>query len=349
MDRRVCTSVSAHALVIVGTLASPGAALAQSVLHDNGPIITNPTGGTGSIDGLPISNSDQFNIPGSTFNFSTTGIGATVPVGVAVAENFVVPESAGQGWDLDTLTVFAFQSGQTSPSVTSIEVNLWTAAPFSADSPETPPDPLPTPVLESPLVLDPADLGGGVFVCHRQSISSTTTVRPVYAYTVSLDGLPNNARLAPGEYWIQWSFTGAASPSQNVFTPLVSPRDAVTGHNARLLNSIDGSSAGPRVWFEGREGYVAGVTEGRAYELPFILKGEVLGAGGSCLADVDDGSSTGTPDDAVTIDDLLYYLTIFASGDIAADVDNGTGTATQDGAVTIDDLLYYIQRFQAGC
>ncbi len=69
----------------------------------------------------------------------------------------------------------------------------------------------------------------------------------------------------------------------------------------------------------------------------------------SCLADVDDGSSTGTPDDAVTIDDLLYYLTIFASGDIAADVDNGTGTATQDGAVTIDDLLYFIQRFQAGC
>ncbi|MGD9790478.1 MAG: choice-of-anchor tandem repeat NxxGxxAF-containing protein [Phycisphaerales bacterium] len=68
-----------------------------------------------------------------------------------------------------------------------------------------------------------------------------------------------------------------------------------------------------------------------------------------CIADVDDGTGSGTPDAAVTIDDLLYYLTIFATGDIAADVDNGTGTATQDGAVTIDDLLYYIQRFQAGC
>jgi hypothetical protein len=27
------------------------------------------------------------------------------------------------------------------------------------------------------------------------------------------------------------------------------------------------------VWFEGREGYVAGVQEGRAYELPFMLEG----------------------------------------------------------------------------
>lgn len=349
MDLRVCACVSTRALIVAGMLAASGVARAQSLLHDNGPIITNPTGGTGSIAGLPISNSDQFNIPGQTFNFSTTGIGATVPVGVAVAENFVVPESAGLGWDLDTLTVFAFQTGQTSPTITSIEVNLWPAAPYSADSPDSPPDPLPRPVLESPLGLDPADLGGGVFVCHRQGISSTTTVRPVFAYTVSLDGLPNNGRLAPGEYWIQWSFTGASSPSQNVYTPLVSPRDAVTGHNARLLNSIDGSSAGPRVWFEGREGYVAGVSDGRAYELPFILKGAILDSGSTCLADVDDGSSTGTPDDAVTIDDLLYYLTIFATGDIVADVDNGTGTATQDGAVTIDDLLYYFQRFQAGC
>ncbi|MGD9789777.1 MAG: GC-type dockerin domain-anchored protein [Phycisphaerales bacterium] len=68
-----------------------------------------------------------------------------------------------------------------------------------------------------------------------------------------------------------------------------------------------------------------------------------------CIADVDDGSATGTPDGAVTIDDLLYYLGVFQQGDVAADVDDGSGTATPDGAVTIDDLLYYLARFQAGC
>ncbi|QQS08954.1 MAG: hypothetical protein IPK69_13415 [Phycisphaerales bacterium] len=68
-----------------------------------------------------------------------------------------------------------------------------------------------------------------------------------------------------------------------------------------------------------------------------------------CPADVDDGSGTGTPDGGITIDDLLYYLSIFNAGAIGADVDNGTGTGTPDGGVTIDDLLYYLTRFNAGC
>lgn len=245
-----------------------------ALLHSNGPIVTNPTGGTGSIAGLPISNADVFNVPGSTFNFSTTGVGATVLANTAVAENFTVP--AG-GWDLDSLTVYAFQTSQTAPSVTHVHVNLWTAAPYSAGSPGAPPV-LPLPVLAADLVL-PA--GPGTFVAHRQSATSTSTVRPVFAYSVPLDALPALGVLAPGEYWIQWSFVGATSPSQNVFTPLVSPRTSVTGHNARLLNSIDGSANGPRVWFEGREGFVDGVTEGRAYELPFELNGSAVPAPGA--------------------------------------------------------------------
>ncbi len=68
-----------------------------------------------------------------------------------------------------------------------------------------------------------------------------------------------------------------------------------------------------------------------------------------CVADVDDGSGTGSPDNGVTIDDLLYYLGQFEAGDAAADVDDGSGTGTPDGGVTIDDLIYYLTRFEAGC
>jgi hypothetical protein len=68
-----------------------------------------------------------------------------------------------------------------------------------------------------------------------------------------------------------------------------------------------------------------------------------------CVADFDDGSGTGTPDGGVTIDDLLYYLTLFEAGDVDADVDDGSGTNTPDGGVTIDDLLYFLVRFEAGC
>lgn len=68
-----------------------------------------------------------------------------------------------------------------------------------------------------------------------------------------------------------------------------------------------------------------------------------------CVADIDDGTSTGTPDGGVTIDDLFYYLSLFEAGSICADFDNGTFTGTQDQGVTIDDLLYYILRFGDGC
>jgi hypothetical protein len=69
----------------------------------------------------------------------------------------------------------------------------------------------------------------------------------------------------------------------------------------------------------------------------------------SCIADVDDGTFTGTPDGGVTIDDLLYYLSIFEQGTPEADVDDGSFTGTRDGGVTIDDLLYYLFRFESGC
>lgn len=68
-----------------------------------------------------------------------------------------------------------------------------------------------------------------------------------------------------------------------------------------------------------------------------------------CIADTDNGTGSGTPDGGVTIDDLLYYLSIFEGGSAAADVDDGTGTGIHDGGVTIDDLLYYLVRFEAGC
>jgi hypothetical protein len=68
-----------------------------------------------------------------------------------------------------------------------------------------------------------------------------------------------------------------------------------------------------------------------------------------CIADLDDGSGTGTPDAGVTVDDLLYFLHTFEQGSLAADVDDGSGTGTPDAGVTIDDLHYFILRFAQGC
>ncbi len=69
-----------------------------------------------------------------------------------------------------------------------------------------------------------------------------------------------------------------------------------------------------------------------------------------CTADIDDGSNTGTPDGGVTIEDLTYYIDLFAAGDPAADVDDDANEPPlPDGGVTIEDLLYFLTRFEAGC
>lgn len=68
-----------------------------------------------------------------------------------------------------------------------------------------------------------------------------------------------------------------------------------------------------------------------------------------CVADLDDGSFAGVPDGGVTVDDLIYYLEIFAQGLPGADVDDGSGTGRVDCGVTVDDLLFFLLRYEAGC
>ena len=68
-----------------------------------------------------------------------------------------------------------------------------------------------------------------------------------------------------------------------------------------------------------------------------------------CVADLDDGTGTGTPGGGVDINDLLYFLRVFEAGTAAADLDNGSMNGVPDGGVDISDLLFFLVRFQIGC
>ncbi len=300
------------------------------ILHDNGGFITNPTGGTGSILGLPISQADSFTVPGQTFLFSTTGVAATVATTTAAADDFTVPD--GVTWTPQSITLYAFQTSQTTATITSVRVNLWTAPPFSEGSPDPRPSPLPLPLLATPIVVPVT----GTFVAHRESTSSTSTVRPVFAYTVPLDGLMSaiGHPLQPGTYWIQWAFEGALSPSSNVFMPLVTPRTLVTGHNARLYNSLTGTGTA-RDWFEGREGFVAGQADGRAYELPFILAGTSAPIAPPCPADFNGAGG-------LTVQDIFDFLAAWFAGNPSADFNHQNGLGVQD-------IFDFLAAWFAGC
>lgn len=56
-----------------------------------------------------------------------------------------------------------------------------------------------------------------------------------------------------------------------------------------------------------------------------------------------------TGDDAVSIDDLLLYLSWFDAGAGVADFDDGRGGGDTDGGVGIEDLLYFLGQYGFGC
>lgn len=100
-----------------------------------------------------------------------------------------------------------------------------------------------------------------------------------------------------------------------------------------------------------QDGWCSRTNSGSNLDVQITINTNIAGStcSGSCLADVDDGSGTGVPDGGVSIEDLLFYLTLFDTGVSCADVDDGSGTGTRDGGVSIEDLLYYLVRFDAGC
>ncbi|MGF1634344.1 MAG: hypothetical protein ACFCVE_10885 [Phycisphaerae bacterium] len=254
-------------LAVAAVLAPAGGFAFAGTLFTNGPVVTDPTGGTGPVAGLPISQADPFPF-GPGLVATTSGVGATQSLGGAAADNFTVP---APGWDLESLTLYAFRNNVSTPFVDSIHINLWTQAPYSAASPGSVPSPLPVPLLAQPLVV-PA--GEGTLVAYRQGTGTDSAARPIFAYTVSLAGLPNGGELPAGEYWLEFSFKDDDAPGSNIFTPLVSPREAAFDYNARQLAVPFFGS--PVVWFEGREGYQNEANPGRAYALPFELGGTVV-------------------------------------------------------------------------
>jgi IgA Peptidase M64 len=70
----------------------------------------------------------------------------------------------------------------------------------------------------------------------------------------------------------------------------------------------------------------------------------------SCAADLDNGSGTGTRDNAVDVSDILFFLTNFEIGSAAVDLDNdGVNPPQPDGGVDVNDLLFFLMRFEGGC
>ncbi len=260
----------------VSAFVSQGSA---AVLWSNGNVVTNPTGGTNAIANYPVVQQEV--VPGFTsLGFADRTANAAITLGgtsQAVADDFTVPVG---GWDLDTVTLYGFRTTATAvvpPAaagpITRVRLNLWREVPQSANGPAPLPNPLPTPVFATDLELP---VLSSTFVGFRTAYNTNANgTRPIYAYDVSLDLLPDAGRLAPGNYWLEWSFLDSTSSTTNIF---IHPANRATApnFNARQF-SVYTTGQTQYAWFEMRDAFGQPATpDGVAIALPFNLNGAVL-------------------------------------------------------------------------
>ena len=214
----------------------------QTVLWDNGPLITHPGGGFGGADASAVQ---------TALGMTVYGFGHNYTVGYWLADDFEITDPTG--WDLSSIKFYAYQtnSGNT-PTITGVYYQIL----------DGPPD------------------AGGTVICGDTVTNRLANTQWVNKYRVLDTDLLNTARppmddtvaiapgcehLVPGTYWIMWSTSG--SLASGPWAPPISVLGETTTGNA--LQSPDYGAT----W--------AVIVDGgtlTAQGLPFIIEGEVSGA-----------------------------------------------------------------------
>jgi len=202
-----------------------------SVLYNNGPLISSVGTGVGGADESILEN--------TTLGMTTLGAGHTGAF--RVADEFSV---SGNGWDVTTITFFAYQTNETASTITAVNLQIWDGVPGAAGSNVIFGDEV-TNVMSSTVFSN--------ILRVTEGTAGTANNRQIAANTVDV-----NINLAPGTYWLDWQSDGSGG-SGPWAPPITIAGQSVTG------NSLQ-SNAG--VW----GGLLDGGT-GTALGLPFIVEG----------------------------------------------------------------------------
>lgn len=219
----------------------------NAVLFDQGPI-TNGTDGTPPV---PVS----ILTGAAPFNYNTLGFGATAAQ--RTADDFVVP--AGQTWIVNSVTVYAYQTGSLTPTLNGATLRIWNTTPT---------------VGGTPIFGDTTTnrfLSGGLQGGFRVADNALTgRTRPIQAAQIAVSP---PLTLTAGTYWIDWNLagSGASGPFAAPVVPTIAA-PAPTG-NAIQLNPAATATA----WTPLNIGLVsdpaAGPLTGPQQGMPFIIEG----------------------------------------------------------------------------
>jgi len=210
----------------------------EAVLYDNGPLITHPGAGFGGANVSALQ---------TTLGLLTAGFAHAISSSVRVADDFVVPVG---GWNIQTATFFAYQSGSTTTStINDVRVQIWNGPPGAPGSAVVFGDTITNRLLSSNFT--------NIFRSVIADLGANN--RPIMANTVSI-----NTILAPGTYWFDW--TSGGTLGSGPFAPPVTilGQTSKAGANAlQLQTGVWGPALDPPF----------------AQDLPFIVDGTPAGLG----------------------------------------------------------------------
>jgi hypothetical protein len=165
---------------------NPSALRLQSVLFDNGPLVTHPHGGYGGKDASAVQ---------SGLGLSSYGFGQQYSLGNQVADDFLITDP--NGWDITDLNFFSYQTDSgTSSTIIGVYYEVLNGAPNAGGV-----------VVCGDMVTN--RLVGSVFsnIYRVLDTALTDNRRPIMIDTVSV--APGCEHLAAGTYWIVWSTDGS--------------------------------------------------------------------------------------------------------------------------------------------
>ncbi|MBL7111382.1 MAG: T9SS type A sorting domain-containing protein [Bacteroidales bacterium] len=180
----------------------------RGILWDNGPFVTHPGGGPGGSDYSQLEN------PPNT----TLGFGVQVSANNRLADDFDVPPS---GWDIDSIIVFAYQTGSTTTStITAVNMRIWDGEPGTAGATVIWGD-------ETTNIMTDTYWSN----CYRGSDLMATN-RPIMRNACTTTGLS----LSEGTYWADWQIDGTGS-SGPWGPPITIPGQYETGNAVQYTSS----------------------------------------------------------------------------------------------------------------
>lgn len=220
-----------------------------AVLYDNGSLINSSGTGSGGANESQAQN--------STLGMTTLGFSQN-PTNNRIADNFTISGLAS--WQIDTITLYAYQTGSTTTStITSVNLRIWNGPPN---------DPNSTVVFGNTTTNRLASSSWSGIYRVSQTTSGATS-RPIMANTVTV-----GTALAPGTYWLDWQ-TGGSLTSGPWAPPITINGQSTTGD---ALQSTNGGSS----WISVVDGGT-GTQQG----MPFLINGTVIDAACVSTTNVD--------------------------------------------------------------